>query len=332
MYSEGVDRRAPIFVALVVAALLGAGGCGSGPAAPAQSVTYPRLMVGPEDRAAILGRLDREPWRTLYARIKAEAAGEWQTPGPEWNASLWSRHAGIAQANAMLAWLHDDPTAAAKAKAFLLGLDPDRDSNAQIDINIRVPNVLIPYVNTLDLLRAGPWLTAAEDAEAEARILTVTRQFAERFLDNPVFFGIAMQTTQNNHPIRSASALGYVGLAFPEDPDAARWLNWAVSEMAHLLSTRGAYVMADGGVSKRPFYAQFGLAAALPFLIAVDRVLPADHVFRRDCRSRIEIDPFAGHGCVEGEPFRLDNPLQGPLLRRTLEWLTALRLPNGNRA
>jgi hypothetical protein len=296
------------------------------------AAAHPRFLVGPEDRPRLLARLDREPYRTLIARLEDEAARDWAPEPGEWNASVWSRHAGIAQANAFLAWLRNDPAKAARARELMLAIDPDWDSNTHLDINIRMPGVLIPWVNALDLLAGTPWLDAAAAYEIESRIVSVTRQFAGRFLDNAIYRGVARQITQNNHPIRTAAAIGYVGLAFPHDPDAARWLNWAISDIAHLLSERGAYLQPDGGVSEGPFYAQFGLAAAWPLLIAVDRTLPADHLFRRDCLSRIEVDPFGGHGCVDGESFRLDNPLRTPLLRRTLDWLVALRLPNGNRA
>lgn len=292
----------------------------------------PRFLVGPEDRPRLLARQGREPYRTLIARLEDEAAREWAPAPGEWNASVWSRHAGIAQAAAFLAWLRDDPAMAARARELLLAIDPDWDSNTHLDINIRMPGVLIPWVNALDLLAGTPWLDNAAAREIEARILSVTRQFAGRFLDNAVYRGVALQITQNNHPIRTAAAIGYVGLAFPHDPDAARWLNWAISDIAHLLSDKGAYLQPDGGISEGPFYAQFGLAAAWPLLIAVDRTLPIDHVFYRDCLSRVEVDPFGGHGCRDGEPFHLDSPLRTPLLRRTLDWLVALRLPNGNRA
>lgn len=325
-------RRAVVLAALP--ALLGAlAACTADRPAPTFAApAHPRLLVSAADRDRLLDRLDREPYRTLIARLEDEAAREWAPEPGEWNASLWSRHAGIAQANAFLAWLREDRAAAARARELLLAIDPDWDSNTHLDINIRMPGVLIPWVNALDLLAGTPWLDAAAAQQIEERILSVTRQFAGRFLDNPVYRGVALQITQNNHPIRTAAAIGYVGLAFPHDPDAARWLNWAISDIAHLLSDRGAYVQPDGGVSEGPFYAQFGLAAAWPLLIAVDRTLPADHLFRRDCLSRIEVDPFGGHGCVDGESFRLDNPLRTPLLRRTLDWLVALRLPNGNRA
>ncbi len=319
---------------LGAALTLSTSACDELPEKPAarEAVVHPHLMYRPEHKEIIRARVGREPYATMLTELRTKAAAEPREPLEVWDVGVWSENAHIAQANAVLAWVFDDKAAAEKAKTLLLTLDTDWDSNEHLDINIGMPRVLISYVNAWDLLSATPWFTPEESAEAERRILEVTDQFSTRFLDNPFFRIIGLVVTRNNHPIRTLAAFGYVALAFPHHYDADRWLNWAVSDIADLLGPDGKYVQADGGISEGPFYGQFALGPALPFLIAVDNTQSPQRLYERICKSRNPLPPWDDQVCVEGEPFVFENPLHSPLLRKTAEWLTAVRLPSGLRA
>lgn len=290
----------------------------------------PSLLVTEAHHPIIQERIQREPYSSIYQRIVERAAAEYEEPDPiNWDHEIIGRNNTTAQANAFLAWLEGDAAAAAKARDFLLRMPTDFESNTTWDVNIRMPHVLMTYCYAYDLLRAMGGLSKEEAEQAERIVTEVTGKFFGKYLDNPVFRQIALGVSQNNHPIRTASAIGLVAIAFPDHPDAAEWANWAVSELAYLMGPDGRYIQPDGGVSEGPFYYGFAYGPAVALFIAMKNAVDPARTFTRDCRNRQDTDPWAPHGCVEGEAFTFDNPLDGTLLASTADWSVALRMPIG---
>ena len=296
-------------------------------------LVHPRLMYAPSQKAIIAARQNQPPFDAVWKRLRDQAAATPPVPtAGTWDTSVWAQNASAAQANAVMAWALDDAAAGAKAKQLLLGLTDNLEDNTDLDLDIHIPSVLMPLANTWDLLLATPWLTDAEAKQAQTRIASVTRKFVARNLDDSFMKTVSFVFTQNNHPLRAASAIGYVALAFPDEPDATRWLDWATDQMDYLLGPKGHYVQSDGGVSEGPFYFSFGFAAAVQFLLALDRNSPASTVHHHTCITRNDVDPWTDNGCVEGEPFTLVNPLRDPRFMSTLDWSVSLRRPSGLRA
>lgn len=316
------------------ASLLGVGPC-SGPPTdnpPQDPPPRPWLMVRPEHKALILSRIDREPYAMILAQIEERAAQEYQQDSPdEWDSSPNGQNGMTAQANALLAWLLDDEGYALKARDFFDRLRTDFDTNTVIDVNIRMGRPLMGYTNAWDILQATDFFPEAEAAAAGDKICEINRQFYRRYVDDDVLRTLLLGAAQNNHPLRTAAAIGYVGLAFPDHPQSTEWLTWAVSEMDYLWSEGGHYVQADGGVSEGPFYYNFGFGISVAFLIAFDNLYEESPELERDCSNRVIIDPWSDHGCVEGEPFTFDNPLYEPYFIAAVDWNLALRLPFGPR-
>src|SRR5690606_6677939 len=99
-------------------------GCGDEPLAPAEHDA--RLLATEAQRALVLERLDREPYAAILAVIAERAARPYEAPDPAvWDHGTIGHNSEIAQANAVLAWLHDDSAAAARAKEGLLSMPTD---------------------------------------------------------------------------------------------------------------------------------------------------------------------------------------------------------------
>ncbi|MCC6527250.1 MAG: heparinase II/III family protein [Polyangiaceae bacterium] len=321
--------------ACTLACALAFGGCsGNDETTAPPARVHPHLMVTPAERAVVLARIDREPYAAMLAWVRDVAARSYEDdPDPlHWDSGANGRNAETAQANALIAWLFDDAAAADKARDFLARLETDWETNTVWDINIRMPHTLLGYANAWDLLMATPGYPAEESAAAAAKLTDINRKFFAKYLENGVFRGLLLGPTQNNHPIRTAVAIGYVALAFPEDPDARKWANWAASELDYLWGPKGHYVQPDGGVSEGPFYFGFAWGVSAAFFVAMRNTFPEPPSFERDCRNRVDFDPWADHGCVEGEPFTWQDPLvPGSRFELSAAWSLALRLPRGAR-
>lgn len=306
--------------------------CKAGPVDSAEPLVYPRLLARPELRAVALERIQREPYATMLAAISARAASEYAEPDPEeWDHAAHGTNGEIAQANAFLAWLYDDAAYADRAIDAIALLRDDFETNATLDANIRMPAPLIGYSNTFDLLTGAGLLPDAESEALRDKLLTINEQFYERYFEEDFYRNVALEVTQNNHPIRTASAIGYVALAFPDAPQSEVWLDYALSDLSYLYSERGHYIQPDGGVSEGPFYFGFGNAAALAFFVAANNALTDGSTFHAVCETRQDIEPWADHGCVEGAEQTWFNPLREELLLAAARWSMDIRLPSGYR-
>ncbi len=302
------------------------------PRDPRPALTHPTLLVTPEDRGVILGRVDREPYATVLAALRERAAMDLRDPDPvEWDHGAYGHNGCVAQANAMLAWLFDDAAAAARARMILLDLPPDVETNDTWDLNIRMPAPLRCHAAAWDLLQATGTLSEDEATEVGEVLTAITADFFEEYVLTRAIRTITLGFSQNNHPIRTASAIGYVALAFPEHPESDRWLDWAVSELDYLLGENGHYIQADGGVSEGPFYFGFGSEASIGFLHALSNMGLEDHEYRRDCINRSNEDPWVGHGCVRGERFTFSGRLEEAHFQSAQDWSISVRLPSGQR-
>ncbi|WP_437532828.1 heparinase II/III family protein [Sorangium sp. So ce726] len=315
---------------------LAAAACGSdatGPSEPRDTGVHPRLLARPEHRDLLRSRVDREPYASILATLKRRADRPYEEePDPaSWDHVTNGNNASTAQANALLAWAFEDRAAADKAREFLRRLQTNWDTNTVLDMNIRMAKVLMGYTNAWDLLSATPWFPAEESTQAEGKITDITGQFFAKYLEQDFYRDLLLRPAQNNHPIRTADAIGYVALAFPEHPAAATWWNWSISELDYLWGPEGQYVQPDGGASEGPYYSGFAWGPTAAFFIALDNALAGEASFTRDCRTRSNEDPWAGHGCVDGEQGALSVPLRGGLFTKAVDWSLSLRLPWGSR-
>jgi hypothetical protein len=291
-------------------------------------------MVRADQRDAILDRINREPWASIHDRLEAQSLRPAVDTSPPWSGSTHGPNAETAEAAAFLAWLHDDGAAASRALALFPSFTTDWDSNEDWDINIRMAQPLIGYSNAVDLLRGAGLASTAELADMEEKLLAVTRQFYLAYVETEGTRRLTLGVSQNNHPLRTASAIGYVALLARERLETEAWLDFAGSEISYLFGPDGRYVQPDGGVSEEPFYFGFGYGPSAAFVLAARNALDADHTLHRDCRNRNERDPWlvGPEDCVPGEAFAMADPMRDGTIGRAIDWTIALRLPSGYRA
>ncbi len=299
--------------------------------AATEEVTWPRFYARPEHKDPTLARLDDEPWSHLHGRVveRAEADFEaWDTQ--VWDHSVHGHNGEIAMNAALLAWLHDDADRAAVARQWFDELPTDFDTNATWDVNIRMPASLMSGAAAWDLLTGAE---AWEDSEAEAardKLLAITRAFHDRYVEEETLRLVALHYSQNNHPIRTATAIGAVGVLF-EDEELA---DWALSELTYLWGPDGQYVQADGGVSEGPHYYAFALAPTLAFAVGMQNWADSggSWSFSWDCINRLDQGVWADHGCVDGDEGTWRDLLADDRFLASVDWSIDLRTPLGWRA
>jgi hypothetical protein len=314
------------------------GGCDGEERKKEAKQVYPRMMALPDHKELILSRIEREPYKALFEEIEACAGSDYELDeDPDhWDPHANGRNGTTAMCNAFLAWIRDDEAAAEKARSFFDRLETDWLTNDIYDVHIRMPRPLIGYTNAWDLLMATDSFPAEEAEEARQKITDICSQFYDTYVEDDAYRDLILGLTQNNYSIRTASAIGYVALAFPDHPDAGEWADWAFSELDYLWGPDGCYVQPDGGVSEGPFYSEFAFAPSVALFIAhynmFDR-LGETQTYLRDCCNRVETDPWGGYDCADGEPFVFENPLvdESSRFHASAEWSVSLRLPWGSR-
>jgi len=300
---------------------------------PGEIAKRPILMVKAAEKPSIVARLGEQPHQSVMVELQNRAARDYreQSDPDHWDHMAHGQNAETAQANAMLAWLLDDEEAAAKSRMFIDLLPTDYGTHNTIDIHIRMAHTLIGYANAVDLLAGTTFFPASEFQMARDKLLDINRQFYNEYVREDSVCRIFLQLAQNNYNVRTAGAIGYVALAFPDAPEADQWIDWATSELDFLFGSEGDYIQSDGGVSEGPYYYNLSFGVALAFFIAYENVVGAPREFDSVCTTRSIIPGWNDHACEESAPFVYTNFLNDPTFWSTADWSLGLRLPSGQR-
>ncbi len=298
-----------------------------------KEIRHPHMLMLPEMKKSVLERINsgNEPYKTKYNSIELTADNEYNPGDPlVWNHREEEYNAKIAQANAFLAYIYNDEARARKAIDILAKIRTDFETNQQYDANIRIPGVVIRYINALDLLQATSFITESEVNYAKSLIIELVDKFFNIYVHGTM--SVIHLPTQNNYNIKTASTIAYAAIAFPDAPQQSAWWNFSLSELGYMFSTESHYIQEDGGVSEEPFYYGFALGSAVPVFIAYKNTY-GNKSFKvsRDCTLRNPVPPWDDVNCINGEEYEFKNPLDSELLQKTLDWTIKLRLPSGDR-
>ena len=301
----------------------------------------PALASRPDRKDAIVARLDREPWAGILQGIRAVAANDCiDDVNERWDDGVFEWNGRVAQANAVLAWLLDDEAAAAKVRDCFIRVRTDWETNQVWDMDISMPNGQVPFAIAWDLLAGTAFFPEGDAAEARRRLVAINEKFYDRYVLDEFFRWTSLTVSQNNHPIRTAGAMGVTALAFPDQPRSREILDFAASELEYLWGPTGRYIQEDGAVSEEPFYFGYGFPPAIAFFLAMRNAWPEGELLYRNCINRNDVDPWAPIDCTEGQPFEWEDPLAMPFdanphsqrLWSAFQWSLDHRMPSGLRS
>ncbi|MCB9763730.1 MAG: heparinase II/III family protein [Alphaproteobacteria bacterium] len=298
-----------------------------GPLHP-ELTTWPRLVVLPDDREAILARihgeagLDDEVTRAfedLYNALHDRCAATAPVPeaDPYDYGAAWSA-AAIARNCAYMAWLDQNPDAAERASGVLLTIPTDASTLNDPTYDVHLSTTLGLVAQTYDLLQGSGLLD--DLSEEQGVVAGLAASLHQRYVvDEPLWY----QVWQNNHNLKAAAALGQAALVLNDRDESWVYGSYAMTESRRLI-----YEMTTeaGGYGEGPHYHQYSAQEVIPFLRAWHRSLgDTGEWFDVDCATR----PF--DTCTEGSREGVGDLWDDPRVQAWWAWGLDLRMPDGQR-
>jgi len=293
----------------------------TGPFKP--ELTYrPRLMLTPDEVPSISGRLNREPYLTLWQRVSSQAARTPDLSGGQYDAPREYSNANIAKANAFLYLINGNETAAEKSALILEALLYDFGplSLDLLDYDIHVAEAIMLYCQTLDLLFAGDYLDEPRKEAIWQRLELMVQNAYTYFV---VDWGFLRQLSSNNHEIKFASALGIAAIALNTSDHAQTWINYGLTSATTVMFE--VQTSPGGAIAEGPYYAMYSAVNHMPFFLSYDSFTGGEsgNFLQRQC------GPMGGS--CEWVSKWVDNPLTDPRHLSSLEWGWRIRMPDGTR-
>jgi len=174
----------------------------------------------------------------------------------------------IAEANALVALLEDDPQALEKAVDLIAREFPDPSGLSGLsDYDLLEAEALVRFCSAYDLILANPFVTADEISRARDGLLRRLGMF--RWMCHEGSVSLLLMVSKNNHAMKVFGALGLCAMALNERPDAASDLSEAVTGLDFLLNNHQS--TEDGGYAEGWHYLEYGAESYLPFFVAYHR-------------------------------------------------------------
>ena len=286
---------------------------------------YPRLLFGPDAVAGLRLRALEPPAAhgVMLARVRARAGEEAEPPRTvSYDPYHEMKRAAIAHAKAFVALLDDDAVAAVAAAQVAEGINPNLHeigftSPFYSKTDIHAAEAIIYYCQAYDFLRGSGLLSAGELSAMEESIVGLVTALETEVTVGPMMALLTM--AQNNHNMKTYAGIGIAGVVFNNRPEAARWVNRGVTELAYYF---GDYQSTDdGGYAEGPSYLNYGLGDTLSFLWAYHRFAAGRTFWFRnffDTRDKQD-ELFVWHG----------DPTQDEHLHSVFLWPVRIMMPGG---
>ena len=286
----------------------------------------PRLLWEASEWPVILDRLTREPYITLYNRIKSKAGSTPAAMPQYYDASREYGVSNIAK-DAAFVWAVEQDAAKGEKAAVILEEQMSVDLNWQnvaglfklLDYDIHVAEAMQGYLAAYDILAGTGYLSPARDKAIRDRVETLVVNVWQ-------FYNVDWYLYRNtfnfwNHFTKLAAAFGTAAITLNDSEDATEWINHAMAWGVYKLFT---YCSTDeGAYTEGPSYYVYSAVNFLPFFIQYDRFTGGqDATFqKRRCN-------LFGQDCAY-TPVFVQNPLTDPRVAAQARWMTDIRLPDG---
>jgi len=231
-------------------------------------------------------------------------------------------NAEVARAAAIRFWAEGDSADAAKASAILRQTDPDFEVWTYETLDhggILVSHALILMCQTYEILTVEDGFGTGEAEEAANVIQQLTVSFYNFYTNQ---FPLWLMATRNNHNVRFDSSLGYVAMTLNNWSEAARLVNFGLTEAIHwqLVQQNCA---GEGCVAEGPDYLAYSAQNFLPFFLAYHRFAQGESFpYMTSCANHVP-------GLCREEVITVRDPADDGRLNGIFSWWLHLRLPNG---
>ena len=297
----------------------------SGPWKP-ELTHRPRLLWEAAEWDTILDRLDREPYATLYARVRSRA-GASPRPMPEYyDAGREYGNANIAKDAAFVWAVEGDASAAEKAALILedLALDFTYEGGIPglyelLDDDIHVAEAMQGYCVAFDILAGTNYLDPGREQAIRDRLEQMLVNCWQFFLVD--WYIVRQEFSNNNHFTKLAAAFGTAAITLNDSQYASEWINHAMAwgtKKLFALTTPGEGTFAEG-----PSYQVYSADNHLPFFLQYDLFTGGESGWfeQRHCL-------LTGYNCWYEDVFVV-NPLDDDRMHTLARWTVDIRLPDG---
>lgn len=283
----------------------------------------PRLILNREGWEQVRVRWNNadELTTTLRNRIRAAAAADPQPYPTPYEPEVLETNAHLAKARAVAALLDDNPVLAIEAARICAEAYSDMRAVELIDYDkgtIHGGQALATLAQTWDLLEgfglASPtWRDHCRDAIAQ-----IAADLWDYYVES---WPVTLRLEQNNHNIKLASGLGMAGFVLNDRPEAAPYVNHALTQTTYNMFDRQN--CPGGCQAEGPNYLDYTLLTFWPFAIAYHNFAAGEaYPYHETCATRLE------HLCRD-EILDIADPLLDSRLGEILDWRSRVTMPTG---
>jgi len=240
-----------------------AGGVDAGPPPITTGEVHPILLFTEADLPRLRAQLSREPYRSLWGWVQAQADAHLLTDWSAVSAEVWKSER--AKALAMAYAMTGDTKYAEAGTRALRAIVPKQAGGDWADIHTEV-DAVANYAHAYDTLYGYLQGNPGVAAEVRERVVNMGQRMR-------TYSEIWYLAFQNNWQIRQYSALGLVAIAVYGHSEAPGWYSFALQEVQRGFSYQ---FLDEGGCAEGPNYHWYSENIYLPYLLALRRFSHVD--------------------------------------------------------
>ncbi len=285
----------------------------------------PRLLWEAGEWSTILSRLAREPYITLYNRVKSSSNGTPAAKPQYYNPSREYGAANIAK-NAAFVWAVEGDTAKAEKAALILEDMPVEFNWPDVstlfwllDYDIHTAEAMQGYLAAFDILAGTGYLNPTREQAIHDHLETLCINAWNFYYVDWYLYRHVLNFA--NHFTKLATAFGTAAITLNDSPYALDWINqamaWGIYKFYHFTVTD------EGAYTEGPGYWVYTQVNVVPFFLQYDKFTGGEDATFKKRKCNI-----IGKDCTYEDVF-VENPMDDPRLEALARWTVDIRLPNG---